>query len=313
MIKGLRAPAVCVVLLNWNGAEFTIPCVESLKESDYSNFQILVVDDGSIDDSPLRIAQRFPDLELLSQPANLGVSQARNRGIARAAELGSDYVLILDNDTKVDRSLISHLVATAKAHQNAVAVGPKIYYLHDPKRLWFAYGRLSLWTGFYFNPVCKSVDRGQFEQVMEMDAASSCCLLIPMGIVKVVGGFDPGFTRNEDLDWSLRCRRAGFRLLYCPQGKVWHFLGGSSRKQPAASIRYLLTRNQLWTLRKVGRPWHLLSILCFYPVHCCWRLLKMGLRKEWDCMWAELRGAKDGFLASIPPVDTPRGRLSAQR
>ena len=307
-----NVPKVCVVLANWNGADFTIPCVESLAESDYPSFQVVVVDDGSTDNSLARIAQRFPELEILRQPANLGVSQARNRGIARAAELGSDYVLVLDNDTRVDRGLISQLVATAKVHGDAVAVGPKIYRLDDPKRLWFAYGRLSLWTGFYFNPVYNSVDLGQFEQVMEMDAASSCCLLIPMGIVKVVGGFDPGFTRNEDIDWSLRCRRAGFRLLYCPQGRVWHFLGGSSRKQAAASIRYLLTRNQLWTLRKIGRPWHMLSIICLYPLHCCWRMLRMSLSRQWDCMGAELRGAKDGFLASIPPGGDPRGRAEPE-
>jgi hypothetical protein len=299
-------PSVCAVLVNWNGAEHTIPCVESLRGSDYPNVQIVVVDDGSTDSSPDRIAARFPALEILRQPANLGVSQARNRGIARAAELGSDYVLILDNDTRVDPTLISCLVAEAKARGNAAAVGPKIYHLHDPARLWFAYGRVSLWTGLYFNPVYNSVDRGQFDQFAEMDAASTCCLLVPRRMFDVVGGFDPNFTWNEDVDWSLRARRAGFRLLYCPQGRVWHLGGGSSRKLPRASIRYLLTRNQLWTIRKVGRPWHLLSVLCLYPARCCSRLVRMALGREWDCMWAELRGAKDGFLAPVASPDPRR-------
>jgi len=305
--KGQGLPSVCVVLVNWNGGEHTIPCVESLRESDYPSLQIVVVDDGSTDCSPDRIGRRFPGLETLRQPANLGVSQARNRGIARAGELGSDYVLILDNDTRVDPTLIRCLVAEARAHGDAAAVGPKIYYLDDPARLWFAYGRLSLWTGLYFNPAYNQVDRGQFEQSVEMDAASSCCLLIPKGMLDTVGGFDPAFTRNEDVDWSLRARRAGFKLRYCPSARVWHFAGGSSRKQPCASIRYLLTRNQLWTIRKVGRPWHLLSVLCLYPAHCCWRLAKMSAARQWDCLWAELRGAKDGFLAPLASAETPPG------
>jgi GT2 family glycosyltransferase len=303
--SGADTPPVCVVLANWNGANYTVPCVESLKNSDYPDLRVIVVDDASTDDSSDRIARRFPGLEILRQPVNQGVSQARNRGIARAAELDSAYVLILDNDTRVDRSLVSHLVATAKARDDRAAVGPKIYYSHDPARLWFAYGRLSLWTGFYSNPAYNSIDSRQFEKVVDMDAASSCCVLIPMEILKQVGGFNPALTWNEDVDWSLRCKRAGYSILYCPQGKVWHIGGGSSRKLERASIRYMLTRNQLWTLRSVGRPWHLASRVCTYPAHCFFRLVKMGLDKEWDCMRAELLGAKDGFFGPIPKWPKP--------
>jgi GT2 family glycosyltransferase len=299
MNGGQQAPDVCVVLTNWNGANHTIPCVESLRGSDYPNFHILVVDDGSTDGSPERIGRRFPDVEILRQPANMGVSKARNRGIARAAELGSDYVVFLDNDTKVDRSLISHLVTTARAHDNAVAVGPKIYYLHDRSRLWFAFGQLSLWTGIYRNPVFGATDQGQFDQEREMEVASSCCLLVPTRVLQVVGGFDPNYTWNEDVDWSLRCRRAGFPLVFCPRGRVWHEVGGSSQKQRAASMRYLLTRNQLWTFRKVVRPWQMVSISIVYPFRAILRILAMIAGRQWECIPAELRGAKEGLFAPL--------------
>ena len=62
MIEGLRAPVVFVVLVNWNGGELTIPCIESLAESDYPNFQVVVVDNGSADNSPARITERFPEV-----------------------------------------------------------------------------------------------------------------------------------------------------------------------------------------------------------------------------------------------------------
>jgi GT2 family glycosyltransferase len=310
------APKVCVVLVNWNGAEFTIPCIESLAESDYPNFQVVVVDDGSADNSPARITQRFPGLELLRQVTNLGVSHARNRGIERALELACDYVMILDNDTRVDWRLISRLVATARAYNNLAAVGPKIYYLRDPKRLWFAYGHLNLRTGIYSNPVYNAIDEGQFDQRGEMQLGSSCCLLIPRGILEVVGGFDTkyGACGNvEDIDWCLRCRRAGFKLVYCPEGKLWHWVGGSGSKIPQALIRYLTTRNQLWTLRKIVTPFQLMTITLFYPLRCLLRLARSAFRRQWDCIPAELKGAKDGFLASIPRVDTPRGTLSPQK
>jgi GT2 family glycosyltransferase len=299
MDEMLATAKVSVVLANWNGAEFTIPCIESLLMSDYPDFRIIVVDDASTDASPVQIAQRFPEADLIGQPANRGVSAARNRGIARALELASDYVLFLDNDTKVDRSLISHLVATAEARNDAAAVGPKIYYLHDRSRLWFAFGQLSLWTGIYRNPVFGAMDRGQFDREREMEVASSCCLLVPARVLQVVGGFDPDYTWNEDVDWSLRCRRAGFPLVFCPKGKVWHKVGGSSQKQSAASIRYLLTRNQLWTFRRVARPCQMISISIVYAFRAILRIIAVMARRKWGCIPAELRGAKEGFFAPI--------------
>jgi GT2 family glycosyltransferase len=309
------APKVCVVLVNWNGAEFTIPCVQSLSESDYPDLVTIVVDDGSTDTSPAQIAQRFPGLELLRQTTNIGVWQARNRGIERALELGCEYVVILDNDTRVDRSLISRLVTMAREYDGSVAVGPKIYYLRDPKRLWYAYGHLNLRTGIYSNPVYNVLDEGQFDQRREMQLGSSCCLLIPRRILEVVGGFDTNYSvyGGGDVDWSLRCWRAGFKLVYCPEGKLWHLVGGSANKIPRALIRYLTTRNQLWTLRKVVTPFQLMTITLFYPLRSLFRLARSAFRREWDCIPAELKGAKDGFLASIPPADTPRGTLSPQK
>jgi hypothetical protein len=294
-----QPPKVGVVLANWNAGEFTIACIESLLKSDYRNFHIIVVDDASRDRSPLQIAERFPEVDLIRQPVNCGVSAARNRGIARALELASDYVLFLDNDTVVDPRLLTQLVAGAQKYDNRAAVGPKIYYLRDPERLWFAYGRLSRWTGIYSNPVFNSLDHGQFDQETEMDAASSCCLLVPATVLRVVGDFDSRYTWNEDVDWSLRCRRSGFRLVFLPHGKVWHYGGVSSSRQPRASIRYLLTRNQLWTLRKISNPWQMASIAFIYPFRALLRIGSMAVRGHWDGISAELRGAKEGFFAPI--------------
>ena len=295
------APKVCVVLVNWNGADFTIPCVQSLSESDYSDLVTIVVDDGSADTSPAQITQRFPGLEFLRQTTNLGVWQARNRGIERALELGCEYVMILDNDTRVDRSLISRLVATAREYDDLAAVGPKIYYLRDPKRLWYAYGHLNLRTGIYSNPVYNALDEGQFDQRGEIQLGGGCCLLIPGRIFEVVGGFDTSYGAwgGEDVDWSLRCRRAGFKLVYCPEGKLRHLVGGSAKKMPRALIRYLTTRNQLWTLRKNITPFQLVTVTLFYPLRCLLRLARSASRREWDCIPAELKGARDGFLARI--------------
>jgi GT2 family glycosyltransferase len=315
MDKMGNEPKVGVVLVNWNGADFTVPCLQSLAESDYSHLVTIVVDDASTDASPGQIARCFPGSELLRQTTQIGVWQARNRGMERALQLGCEYVMLLDNDTRVDRSLISCLVAAARQLEDSAAVGPKIYYLRDPRRLWYAYGYLSLRTGIYSNPVYNVIDEGQFDQQKEMEIGSSCCLLIPRGILGVVGGFDAsyGVYGCGDVDWSLRCRSAGFKLVYCPQGKVWHWVGGSAHRMPRAMIRYLTTRNQIWTLRKIATPSQLATVIPFYPLRCLFRLARSAFRREWDCIPAELKGAKEGFLGRIPWVDTPPGGRRPQK
>ena len=303
------APRVSVVLANWNGADLTIPCIESLLKCDYSNVQIIVVDDASTDSSCDRISERFPRVELIRQPTNQGVSAARNRGIERAFESSCDYVLFLDNDTVVEPSLIRLLVAGAQAHGNSVAVGPKIYYLRDPNRLWFACGRLSLWTGIYANSARNEIDAGQYDQETRMDVGSSCCLLVPAAILRAVGGFDPRFTWNEDVDWSLRCRRSGYGIVYWPKARMWHLVNGSSSKQRAASIRYFLTRNQFWAFRKVASRPQMIVMTLLYPVRAFVRMVKMILQWRWDCVVAECRGAKDGLCAPIEKVCGGKGEV----
>jgi hypothetical protein len=287
---------VGVVLLNWNSAEHTIPCLQSLLKSDCPNPRVVVVDNGSTDDSPAVVSGRFPGVTLIRAPGPTPMAAARNLGIRRA--LQDSHLLMLDNDTRVDRRMISHLLETCARHEGAVAVSPKIYWLRDPDRFWFVHGRQSLWTGVYSNPAYNAIDRGQYETEMEVQIASTCCLLMPRRIAEGVQ-FDEALYYNDDVEWSLRCRREGFKIIYCPAARVWHSVGGGQSKNPPALLRYLWTRDQWWTLRKYARPWHMASLAMLYPLRCSFRMAKSVCGGQWDCLWAELRGAKDGLLAPL--------------
>ncbi len=290
---------VGIVVLNWNGGEFTFPCVESVKQSDYRNWQLVIVDNGSIDGSPERITRLFPDVHLIRNPGNMGFAKATNQGIAWVLEHGADFALILNNDTRIDPRMISHLVRTASAYDDLAAISPKMYQTTNPDRLWFAYGRANLWTGIFSNPAYNSVDGSQFEVPREAEFLSGCCILIPKKIIQAVGAFDVRFFAYcEDVDWSLRCRRAGFQLRYCPMAKLWHGkLVGDGRLSPLR--RYLLTRNHLWVMRKNA---HFLQLACaslLFPLRSLWRLIKVSKERQWQCIPAELRGARDGFLLPV--------------
>jgi GT2 family glycosyltransferase len=292
------APKVCVVLVNWNGADHTIPCIEDLRQSTYPHVQALVVDNGSSDDSPAQIAGRFPDVEVIRAGSRIAMAEARNRGLRRALAKGCEYVLILDNDTTLDPQLVSHLVNTARAQGDLAAVVPKIYWLRDPRRFWFIHGRISLWTGIYDNPAHDRIDQGQFDVERTVQIASTCCVLIPRKIAERVE-FDSSLHYSDDVEWSLECHRQGFRIVYCPQGKLWHKVGGSESKNPPPLLRYLWTRDQLRTLRKHARPLQWASVAFLYPFRAILRIIAMIVRRQWGCIPAELKGAKEGFFAPI--------------
>jgi hypothetical protein len=232
------------------------------------------------------------------------MAAARNLGISRALEQGCSHLAILDNDTRADKRLISHLVETCERHQGAVAVSPKIYWLRHPDRFWFVYGRLSLWTGLYLNPAHNAIDRGQYETEMEVEIVSTCCFMMPRRIAQRVQ-FDDALYYNDDVEWSLRCRREGFGIVYCPKAKVWHAVGGGEGKNPPALLRYLWTRDQWRTLRKHARPWQMASLALLYPLRCSFRLANFVRAGRWDCVWGELRGARDGLLAPRDSAEAP--------
>lgn len=290
-------PKVAVVVLNWNAAELTLQCLNSVRASDYGRIEAVVVDNGSTDGSPDAIASRHPGAILIRNASNAGFAQGSNQGIRRAMQDGADYILLLNNDTAIGEGMISRLVETAVNHENRAAVSPKMYDGRDPRRLWFVYGKTSLWTGIFSNPAYNVPASTAFNPVVAMQYASGCCVLIPRGIIASVGELDPDFFAYcEDVEWSLRARRAGYELLCDTRAKLWHYVGSTGGKNPAR-MRYLMTRNHVWTLRKHAGTWQFLVFaLVFYPPRCIFRLMKAVRNRSWACVAAEFRGARDGFF-----------------
>lgn len=288
---------VGVVILNWNGGEETARCLESLSRSDYPHWRAIVIDNGSTDGSVDEIAQRFPEVDLIRNPRNFGFAEASNQGAKRALERGDAYVLFLNSDTTVDPAMVSRLVAAAAEHNGLAAVSP-LMLQGVTKRIWFGVGRVDLWKGVFSNPMHNFAPAEALTNslVQEMEFASGCCVLVPRGILRTVGGFDPRFFAYcEDIDWSIRCRRAGFQLLLCPQAVLWHGSPSGGRKHYAMT-RYLLTRNHLWTLRKHASALQMLCALLWLPPRSAKRMLDAVRQRQWARVPAELKGLRDGLI-----------------
>ena len=298
-----RDKTVAVVILNWNGGDDIQECVQSVFDSTHKPTQVLIVDNGSVDGSSDKIRSRFPQVHFIRNPQNLGFAMGSNQGMSWALARGIQYILLLNGDARVHRDAIRELLAVVRRGDDSVVACPRMYLggSNDGiNRLWFAYGTVRLWAGLFRNPSFNQVDSPEWSRPRDTEYASGCCILIPAHILQNVGMLDEAFFAYcEDIDFSLRVRRAGFRLRYVPTAYLWHGSNRRTDRTRTAQYRYLATRNNLWVVRRHGSRLEMLTCLCVLPLRSLFRIARMVTAAEWDSVGAELKGIRDGVL-SLP-------------
>jgi len=247
-----------VVLLNWNNKEMTAECVRSLFAMKERDFQTVVVDNGSRDDSVTYLRQMFPEILVIANEKNLGFTGGCNVGMARALELGADFILLVNNDVVVDENLLGKLLADAERNPSVGMVSPKIYYYAEPQRLWWAGGVYNPWVGLPKVLGLRRQDGKKYSAAREIDWATGCVVLLRSCALRDAGSFNEEFfSYVEDLDLSLRVRDAGYTIRFAPQAKVWHKVGVYNRKDSGEHTRvFFNTRNLLWLTNQRASPMH---------------------------------------------------------
>lgn len=251
---------VSIILLNWNGTEDTTQCLKSIfrLNTEGINREIIVVDNGSTDDSIATLKGNFSSIILLPLTENIGFTGGNNVGIDFANKNGADYCWILNNDTVVEKNSLIELVH-AFVDDSVGIVGSKIYFMKDRefhhdrykknergKVLWYAGGHLD-WNNIYGSHVgVNEVDHGQYERRKKTDFVTGCSMMISRKCIEVLESFDTRyFAYLEDLDFSIRAVQAGFKLLYAPQSIVWHKNAGSTSRPGNLLQQYYITRNRI--------------------------------------------------------------------
>jgi GT2 family glycosyltransferase len=276
-------PRVAVILLNWNGKDDTLPCLESLQHLDYANYEIVVVDQNSTDGSREAVAGKFPDVTLICNDDNLGFAEGNNVGIRYALDAGSQYVALLNNDTTVEPNFISCCLDAAREHKDFAIFGPKIVFDSDPSIIWAAGSHIDWNRGTCRQHGVGEVDRGQYGSCTEVNALTGCAILIRRDVLDTIGLLDNRyFIYYEETDWCARAQRAGFRLLYVPGTVVRHKVSAAMGVASPATIFYMV-RNQLLFITKNGRGlrrvWLLAKTLLDTARTICSGLVK-GRRKD---------------------------------
>jgi len=240
-------PKVAIIILNWNGLKDTIECLESVKKIDYLNFEIIVVDNGSTDGSPEKIKEMFPDITLIRNKENLGYASGNNVGIRYALKNNAEYILMLNNDTVVDKNILSIFVETIRKEENVGSLGGKVFYYKKKNYIHSAGGIVNNIKGmlYGFNRGEGEIDYGQYEKIVSVDYIMGCALFFALSTIEKVGLFNEQFFLYcEDTDFGLRIKKAGLHNLYVPYVKIWHKVSASTGwKHP--SIYYYDFRSRL--------------------------------------------------------------------
>ena len=170
-------PSVVAVVLNWNGLEDTLTCLDSLASLRYSPVSILVVDNGSRLSPRSAVAAAHPAVTVLENPRNLGYAGGNNVGLRWALEHGADFVWVLNNDTVVEPDALDALVAAALRHPRAAAIGGKVHRADDPSRLWVAWGRVTWRQSLIALDGEDARDDGRWDDERRVEWLPGCSLL----------------------------------------------------------------------------------------------------------------------------------------
>lgn len=253
-------PRVSVVILNWNGREMLerfLPDVISNTPDDLA--RIIVADNGSSDGSVEMLAKRFPQVMTMAFNHNYGYAGGYNRAIDN---ISTPYAVLLNSDVAPQPGWLDPLVAYMDSDVLCAACQPKLLSVTDPGKFEYA-GAAGGFLDRHGYPYCRGrifdtieTDRGQYDDIVEVDWATGAALMVRVDCFRRVGGLDEEFFAHmEEIDLCWRMRRAGWRIAAVPTGVVRHLGGGSL---PADNPRktYLNFRNNLLMLRKNLAPRH---------------------------------------------------------
>ncbi|MDA8171755.1 MAG: glycosyltransferase family 2 protein [Nitrospiraceae bacterium] len=293
---------VYILILNWNNAKETIECLDAVFKTDYPDYQVVLLDNGSTDGSEEKIRQwvsgkgfqiiRYgrreateggrPEevslktcLVFIQNGENLGYAGGNNAGLEFALARGDmRYAWLLNNDTLPEAGALKALVACCTEKGVGMA-GPKLLYAGRPGVLQTAGGcKISPLTGNASVVAGGRSDDGKWDTPFELDSVCGASLLVKREVLEAVGLLEAKyFLYWEDADWSMRARRAGFKLLFCPAGRVLHREGATSGAMSETSDYYWV-RNGLYFTKKFY-PWLLpLVPFAYLAKHTIVRMLR---------------------------------------
>lgn len=261
MKKGL----VSVIIINWNGVGHLKKCLPSLIKQNYKNFELILVDNASKDDSVVFVKKIFPAAKIIINPKNLGFSEANNVGY-RVAK--GDYVLFLNNDTEVTTNFLTELITNIRDDKSIGGAQSKILFMEKRTTL-DSVGAFLTYSGFLYHYGAIKKDSRKYGHKIFLYSAKGACMIFKRSVLKrieVEGNiFDPKyFAYFEETDLCHRVWLAGYKIMYIPSSVIYHKVGGTSTKMVNSFIQFHSFKNRIRShIKNLGT----LNLLIILPVH----------------------------------------------
>lgn len=293
----IEPPSVLIITLDWKQPEMTIECIQTLRKMTYSNFDYLVIEQESNNESIEILEKHFPMYSLIVLEENVGFAKGCNIGLKIACEREYDYALLINNDAFPAADMLEKLVS--EIEPNIALLSPKIYYESEPNRIWFANGRRQRSTLNLRDTGRGEIDNEKWGQSRDVDYLLGTCLLVNLKKVEPLGFFNEQyFMYYEDLDWSIRLRNAGYRLRLVSSAHLYHRVATSSGGMNAPHRQYHLARSSFiffFTHRATGNA---ILILIGRIGSGVKRITKLSIMRNIVSLKAYLRGLADGYKAT---------------
>ena len=291
-------PNICIIILNWNGYAVTKDCLLSLQQISYPCYNIIIVDNGSTDNSVGKLSKEFAQVDYFPLDRNYGFTGGNNKGIVYALnKYNPDYFLLLNNDTEVCADFLDQLLQPFLCYPTVFATVPKIYFFNKKDTIWYAGGKVSKFSGIVteFGKFKKDAPANSIQKPVGF--VNGCAALLSSKAINEIGLFDEQFfAYSEDTDYSLRILNSGYLMVYVPEAVVYHKVSYSFSNNSNWFKYYLATRNIILLQRK-----HLNKNL--FPVFIVWFAfrwalylsLKQIMLKQFKTVPAIVKGFYDGL------------------
>lgn len=331
----MSSPRVAIVILNWNGWKDTIECLESVFQINYPNYYVVLVDNHSTDDSikkiiayangKINVESDFFDYSSHNKPLNYqilkksetdhissdkeltliindkndGFAEGNNIGIRYALRnLEANYVLLLNNDTVVDKCFLDPLIKEGEISDKIGLLGPKIYYYDNPDVIWCVGGKIDWKLARGLHVGNQELDHGQYQTKTHFDYISGASLLIKKELLEDVGLIDEKyFLYFEETDLELRAALKGYGNVYVPQSKIWHKVSRSGGGISNEVGLYYITRNRWIFMKKWANPGDFIIFIILQILMAIMLPIWISIHyKNKKLFLAYYRGLRDGFL-----------------
>jgi len=221
-------PKITIIVLNWNGSRDTVDCLSSLQKVNDTNFEILLVDNGSKINSIESVEEQFLKINFLKLDKNYGYSGGNNRGF-ESIKNNTDYVCFLNNDVIVDKNFLKYFRIGLNEFGNQNIFGPKIYFEYPSNKIWYGGGEVHLKKGLIYHKYIGCLDSNQNSQIEYTGYITGCCLLLSVENFDKLGGFNEKFNMYaEDVDLCLRAKNININCVYIPKAQIWHKVSSST-------------------------------------------------------------------------------------